>query len=40
MTLGDVTCDADPLQKVADTTGGRCYDPGSTVTQLRDALGG
>ena len=40
VTLGDVTCDADPLQKVADTTGGRCYDPGSTVTQLRDALGG
>jgi hypothetical protein len=40
VTLGDVTCNADPLQEVADTTGGRCYDPGSTVDHIRDALGG
>jgi Mg-chelatase subunit ChlD len=40
VTLGDVTCDADPLQDVADATGGRCYDPGSTVDQIRDALEG
>ena len=40
VTLGDVTCDADPLQEVADRTGGRCYDPGPTVDQIRDALGG
>ena len=40
VTLGDVTCDTDPLQAGADASGGRCYDPGSTVDQIREALGG
>jgi Mg-chelatase subunit ChlD len=39
VTLGDVTCDAEPLREVADSTGGRCYDPGATAVQIRDALG-
>jgi Mg-chelatase subunit ChlD len=40
VTLGDITCAADPLQEIAERTGGRCYNPGYTTEQVRDALGG
>lgn len=39
VTLGDITCDADPFREIAERSGGRCYDPGPTTEQLRDALG-
>ncbi len=40
VTLGNVSCDSEPLRELGDTTGGRCFDPGATSADLATALGG